>query len=719
MTEPLVHLQIPAVSVVIDVGGGVPAVVHWGAPLGAGEVPHELFTRSIPRGGLDVVAPLSIVPEHGSGFPGRPGLVGHRDDGSGWAPRFGTGLASTAFSPAIELGEEGRSLIVTSMDEVAGLQLQIEIVLADTGVLRMGGILTNVGTRAYDLDGLSLMLPVASHAREALTIGGRWTREFALHRHAFADEAVLIENHRGRTSHDRVPAVFVGSSGFDASSGEVWGVHLAWSGNSRMVLDPGRDGRRSVSAGELLMPGEIRLEAGMSYATPSVYAAYSADGTNGVAGAFHEHLRRRDVHPRTVRPVTLNTWEAVYFDHDLTTLQALADQAGAIGVERFVLDDGWFHARRDDHAGLGDWWVDPEVWPDGLHPIVDHVVGLGMEFGLWFEPEMVNPDSDLYRAHPDWVLTDPAYAPVFGRNQLVLDLARPEVSDYLFERIDEVLRAHSISFVKWDMNRDLIHASHNGRAGIHDQTVALYALLARIRHAHPLVEIESCASGGGRTDFAILDSTCRFWTSDCNDALERQHIQRGFALLFPPELMGAHIGPPRSHTTARTQTLAFRAITAFFGHLGVEWNLLRTPPEDRVALAELIEFHKDRRPLLHGGRALRFDHPNAAIVAHGVVSADRREALLSVAQVTTSEHLVVDALRIPGLDPELAYRVEVPPLSLLRSMPFGPATAQPAWITDGLMATGRQLAVIGVPLPVMQPESALLACVTAIGRSGA
>ena len=721
MTEPLVHLHTPEVSVVVDVGGvgGVPAIIHWGAPLGPGAVPLDLFERAIPRGGLDVVAPLAIVPEHGSGFPGRPGLTGHRDDGSGWAPRFGTRLASAAVPSEIVRSADGRSLNVTTQDEIAGLRLRVEIVLGDTSILKMQATLTNVGTRAYDLDGLSLSLPIAAHAREALTIGGRWTREFALHRHAFDDEAVLIENHRGRTSHDRVPALFVGTPGFEASSGEVWGMHLAWSGNSRMVLDPGRDGRRSASAGELLLPGEIRLEAGMSYATPSVYAGYSSAGTNGISAAFHDHLRSRDVHPRTPRPVTLNTWEAVYFDHDLSTLQALADQAAAIGIERFVLDDGWFHARRDDQAGLGDWWVDPEVWPDGLRPIVDHVLGLGMEFGLWFEPEMVNPDSNLYRAHPDWVLNDPRYAPVLGRNQLVLDLARPEVAEYLFEQIDEVLCAHAISFVKWDMNRDLIHASHHGRAGAHEQTLALYALLARIRRAHPLVEIESCSSGGGRTDFAILDSTCRFWTSDCNDALERQHIQRGFALLFPPELMGAHVGPPQSHTTARTQTLAFRAVTAFFGHLGVEWNLLRTPPEERAALAELIAFHKDRRPLLHRGRAVRFDHPNAAIVAHGVVSADRREALLSVAQVTTSEHLVVDALRIPGLDPELTYRVGVPSLSLLRSMPLGPAAAQPGWIIDGLIATGRQLGVLGLPLPVMQPESALLACVTAVGRLGA
>ena len=717
MAPHLIHLESPSTSVIVDVSTGVPTILHWGAALGhiarASSADHDaitaMFVYPVSRGALDVVAPLSLMPEHGSGFPGRPGLSGRRHDGSAWAPRFsGDATIPTIHQP------DPHSLVSTATDLVAGVELRVEMTLDPvTEVLRLRAVLTNVAETPYDVDNLTLSLALPGQAREALTFGGRWTREFAQHRQRFDHDALLIENYRGRTSHDRVPVAFAGTRGFNASTGEVWAVHLGWSANSRIVLDPGRDGRRSIQIGELLLPGEIQLAGGDSYTTPWVYAAYSGLGTNEISGAFHRHVRAQPNHPNTVRPVTLNTWEAVYFDHDLTTLSALADRAAEIGVERFVLDDGWFHLRRNDHAGLGDWWVDTDVWPNGLDPIINHVLGLGMEFGLWFEPEMVNPDSDLYRAHPDWVLTDPGYQPVLGRHQLVLDLSRPQVSEYLYQAIHKVLSAHCISFIKWDMNRDIVHGSHDHRAGVHGQTEALYALLARIRQSHPLVEIESCSSGGGRTDFAVLDTTCRFWTSDCNDALERQHIQQGFSLLFPPELMGAHIGPPHSHTTGRHQSLAFRTATAFFGHLGVEWNLLHTTEDQRAYLRDAIAFHKDMRPLLHSGTVRHFDHPDDAIICHGVIAADKSSALVSIAQVASTTSLVNDRVRIDGLDGTTLYRVNMAPMLIMAHVELGPAAVQPAWLRNGLMATGQQLAVVGLQPPIMNPESAIIISIQA------
>ena len=717
MAPHLIHLQSPSTSVIVDLSTGIPTVLHWGAALGDLSLASAadcdaisaLFGYPVSRGALDVVAPLSLMPEHGSGFPGRPGLSGRRPDGSAWAPRF----SCTVPVPSVHQPDP-HSLVSTATDPVAGVELRVEMTLDPaTEVLRMRAVLTNVAQSFYDVDSLALSLALPGQACEALTFGGRWTREFAQHRQHFDHDALLIENYRGRTSHDRVPVAFAGTPGFGASSGEVWAVHLGWSGNSRIVLDPGRDGRRSVQIGELLLPGEIQLAGGESYATPWVYAAYSGQGTNEISSAFHRHLRAQPNHPNSARPVTLNTWEAVYFDHNLATLSALADRAADIGVERFVLDDGWFHLRRNDHAGLGDWWVDTDVWPDGLDPIINHVLGLGMEFGLWFEPEMVNPDSDLYRAHPDWVLTDPGYEPVLGRHQLVLDLSRPEVSEHLYNAIHKVLSTHSISFIKWDMNRDIVHGSHERRAGVHRQTEALYALLERIRQAHPLVEIESCSSGGGRTDFAVLHTTCRFWTSDCNDALERQHIQQGFSLLFPPELMGAHIGPPHSQTTGRNQSLAFRTATAFFGHLGVEWNLLHTTEDQRAHLRDAIAFHKEMRPLLHGGVVRHFDHPDDAIIAHGVIATDRMSALVCIAQVASTATLVNDRVRIDGLDANRRYRVNLAPMSIMATMELGPAAVQPAWLRQGLVATGRQLAVVGLQPPIMNPESAIVVSIQA------
>src|SRR6266542_1136250 len=243
------------------------------------------------------------------------------------------------------------------------------------------------------------------------------------------------------------------------------------------------------------------------------------------------------------------------------------------GVERFVLDDGWFRHRRDDTAGLGDWYVDETVWPHGLEPLIGHVRSLGMEFGLWVEPEMVNPDSDLYRAHPDWILSAGGRLPPTCRHQQVLDLANPGAYGYVRARLDALLSENDIAYLKWDHNRDLVDAGHQGRPGVHAQTLAVYRLLDELRAAHPGVEVESCSSGGARVDLGILERTDRVWASDCNDALERQTIQRWTGLFLPPELIGTHVGPPRAHTTGRVHDLSFRAATALFGHAGIEWDV--------------------------------------------------------------------------------------------------------------------------------------------------
>ena len=293
--------------------------------------------------------------------------------------------------------------------------------------------------------------------------------------------------------------------------------------------------------------------------------------------------------------MVLNTWEAVYFDHRLDRLTALADTAAELGVERFVLDDGWFRHRRDDTAGLGDWYVDEDVWPHGLHPLIDHVRGRGMEFGLWVEPEMVNPDSDLARAHPDWVLPGPPW-----RHQQALDITIPEAYAYILERLDALLSEYDIAFLKWDHNRDLVTPTH-------EQTLATYRLLDELRARHPGVEIESCSSGGARVDLGILARTDRVWASDTNDALERQNIQRWTQLLLPPELVGSHVGPPRAHTTGRTHDLSFRAATALFGHFGIEWDIASASDEERTELAEWIARYKRvaRAAAQRRGRARR------------------------------------------------------------------------------------------------------------------
>ena len=504
--------------------------------------------------------------------------------------------------------------------------------------------------------------------------------------------------------------VFAGTPSFTEHSGEVWGCHIGWSGNFELVCDSVTDGRRSLQVGELLASGEVCLGPGESYEMPDVYATYAPNGLNAVSNSFHAFMRARPQHPSTPRPVLLNIWEAVYFDHDLDALRGLADIAAQCGVERFVVDDGWFHARRNDDAGLGDWWVDTEVWPSGLSPLIEHVRGLGMQFGIWVEPEMVNPDSDLYRDHPDWTLVDPRYPAVFGRNQLVLDLGRTEVREYLFGLLDALLRDHDIAYVKWDMNRDLVAATSAGRAGVHRQTLGVYDLFDRLRAGHPGVEFETCASGGGRVDFGIFERTDRAWTSDSIDALDRQQIQRGFSLLFPPELMGSHIGSPIAHTTGRSHGLGFRAIAALFGSLGIEWNLLKASAEDRADVAAIVALHKELRPLLHHGTVVRVDHPDPEILVHGVVALDQSSAVFACTRLSSGSSLHAAPLRLVGLDPARTYDVSLVPIG---GMTHRNARQQPAWLTEGLQMTGLQLSSLGFSAPILSPETSILLRLTA------
>ena len=377
----------------------------------------------------------------------------------------------------------------------------------------------------------------------------------------------------------------------------------------------------TIGGGELLLPGEVRLANGESYSTPWVYVAAADDGLDGLAATWHAHQRSLPTHPAH-QPVVLNVWEAVYFDHDLDRLTAIADRAARIGVERFVLDDGWFAGRRDDSLGLGDWRVDPAVWPEGLTPLVEHVHGLGMQFGLWFEPEMVNPDSDLFREHPDWVLSAGDRMPLLQRHQLVLDLSRTEVREHVFEQISAVLSAYPIDAVKWDHNRDLLEAGSAALAGapvVHRQTAGFYALLDALREAHPGIDWESCASGGGRVDLGVLERVQRVWASDMTDALARQQIQRWTTQLVAPEYVGAHVSSPTSHTTGRTLRPGLprsdRAVRLLRHRVGPDRGVRGRPrPAGRVGAAlPAVPAPAALRP---GGPA-RVDRPGGAAARGG------------------------------------------------------------------------------------------------------
>ncbi|MGW1059828.1 alpha-galactosidase [Micromonospora rubida] len=710
----IVHLRRARTSLVLDARGpGLPRVAHWGAelgPLAADELSALVDAGLAPvvPSSFDAPTVLSLLPEASAGWSGRPGLAGHRDGGA-WSTAFR--LDALDVTDADPTGSARVSVAAT--DPAAALALTVEVELDPTGLVLLRHALRNDGDSPYELRELTPVLPVPAVAVELLDLTGRWCRERSPQRHPWPMGAWVREGRHGRTGHDATLLLAAGTAGFGFRHGEVWAVHTAWSGDHVTVAERRTTGESTLGGGELLAPGEVLLAPGGSYTTPLLYAAWSGTGLDGLSDALHAHLRARPGHPRSPRPVTLNVWEAVYFDHDLDRLRALADHAARVGVERFVLDDGWFRGRRHDWAGLGDWHVDGTVWPNGLQPLIDHVRGHGMQFGLWVEPEMVNPDSDLFRAHPDWVLSAPGRLPPEWRHQQVLDLARTDAYDHLLGLLDALLAGHDgIAYLKWDHNRDLTEAGHAGRPGVHAQTLAVYRLLDELRRRHPGVEIESCSSGGARVDLEILRRTDRVWASDCNDALERLAIQRWTGLLLPPELVGSHVGPERSHTTGRVHDLGFRAATALFGHFGIEWDIGALGYQERAELTAWVALYKRLRPLLHSGRVVRVDHPDPAVWAHGVVAADKSRAVYAVARLATSVAQIPGPVRLPGLDRARRYAVRpvtgVPEPAVLQ-------LAEPGWLPDGVTLPGAVLGSVGLQLPALHPAQTLLLEVDAIG----
>ncbi|MCW2235708.1 alpha-galactosidase [Azospirillum canadense] len=699
MTERVVHLRGGGISVALGVGDVV-RLLYWGPALPDG-VDEAGLRGALPPSGLDAPMVPPLLPVSGWGFWGQPALSGRHATG-GWAPRLRVASvdASTTRARIDHVAEDGSLAVALTLD-----------LDTETGVLRADAEVVNRAAEPYRLDWCAaLCLPLPAWLEEALVSEGTYIREFQERRVALGMGVLLRENRRGRTSHDAFPGLVLGERGFGAAQGTICGFHLGWSGNHRLSVETRPDGTRIVQLGELLHPGEVVLAPGEAYRTPPAYAALAEDGLNGLMARTHAHVRRRILprQPMPPRPVHLNIWEAIYFGHERGALLDLIDRAARVGVERFVIDDGWFHGRVNERAGLGDWWPDAGKYPDGLAPIADAVRTRGMDFGLWVEPENVNPDSDLFRAHPDWILelpqaADPARPPAPWR-QYVLDLGRAEVADYLFEKIDALLRPGAIAYLKWDMNRDIAPAAVGGEPAWGRHVRALYALIDRLRTAHPDVEIETCASGGGRADWGILERTERVWASDSNDAHDRLAIQRGFGLFFPPEVMGAHVGRERCTVTGRRNDLGFRAAVALFGHMGVEWDIRALDDSELADLAAWIALHKRHRALLHGGRSVRLDLDGVESTGHGVVSEDRRNALFLVARLVTKPVPIVT--RLPGLDPEGTYVLRVP-----EPVPEG---ALP-WGRESPPLGGRMLGFAGVRVALGRPDTAVVFEVERVG----
>ncbi|CUR55175.1 Alpha-galactosidase [metagenome] len=707
----VVHLRRAGTSVLLRLSQTeLPAVLHWGPDLG--DLPDAALSAvalGLRKPYVDSVITshdaLAVLPQLSSGWLGRPGLSGSRA-GRAWAVAFDQVTHTRDVAP------DGTQVLTSVGDDGPGeLQVITEIQLLPSGLLRVRAEVRNLADDVYEVAQIEPALPVPALASELVDLTGRHTRERTPQRLPFQLGAWLRESRGGRPGHDSATLLCAGAAGFSFRAGRVWGVHVAHSGNQTFTAERSATGHRLLRGGELLMPGEVRLATGETYTSPWLVGSWG-EGLDALSSRIHRHLRARPHHPSTPRPILLNTWEAVYFDHDMGRLLALAEAAGDLGVERFVLDDGWFRHRRDDRAGLGDWYVDEGVYPDGLHPIVDRVHELGMEFGLWFEPEMVNLDSDLAREHPDWLFATEHGPGVASRFQHVLDLGNEAAYDHILGRVSALVADYDIAYLKWDHNRALTDAGHqpSGTPGVHAQTEAVYRMMAELKRRHPGLEIESCCGGGGRIDLGIMEYADRIWPSDCIDALERQRLQRWTGLLLPPELIGTHIGASPDHTTHRTHGVRFRAGTAMWGHFGIEWDLTRASAESLEELRGWIDLHKQLRPLLHHGDVVHADVIDPSLLLEGVVAADRSEALYRLAVVEHGLTWPPPAVTLPGLDPDRTYRVTI----LTPAEGPGPGDHAPPWTHQGVELTGRVLAEIGVQPPLLATEDLALFQVRAV-----
>lgn len=486
-----------------------------------------------------------------------------------------------------------------------------------------------------------------------------------------------LESRRGTTSHEFSPWFTLDAGHAAEESGEVWSGQLAWSGSWKLVFELTSAGLLHATGGWNDFDFAYRLDPGQDVTLPA-FAGLWADGGFGTASREWHAWQRTRVMPRVrvagetepaqqppLRPVLYNSWEATGFDVTADGQTRLAELAARIGVETFVVDDGWFTGRHHDRAGLGDWHVDTAKFPRGLDPLIDTVNALGMRFGLWAEPEMVNPDSDLYRAHPDWVYHFPGRERSLHRNQLMLNLARPDVRDWMFATLDRLLSQHDITFVKWDANRPVSEPGWPAAAAADgnperiwvDHIRNLYAVIDALRAAHPGVAFEGCAGGGGRIDLGILSRVDEVWPSDNTDAWDRIRIQNGFSQAFAPQAMAAWVTDSPNFISGRDLPLEFRFHVAMAGALGIGGDLTKWTGKDLSEAAELIARYKQVRPVVQRGRLYRLGPGGTA--AWQYLSADGAEAVVLAWWGRRPYGSRAERIRLTALDPGSTYRDDV------------------------------------------------------------
>lgn len=732
------HLQNGLISLVLRVyEDGTLGHLHLGAPIPTGR--SYRHAGPDPFHGFDgrVGDPIPFAyPTSGLGDYRVPALVAAGSDGATISTlryaqhRIAPGKPELDGLPSTYVDDraEAETLEITLIDAATGLEVDLWFTIFDARpVIARSATIRNAGAHALDLrTAMSLAVDLPDADWVMLSLAGAWAREAHIVERSLQVGRSSIASTRGTSSAEHNPFLALRRPSTTETSGEALGFSLVYSGNFLAEVEVESFGTTRVRLG--IEPDSFTwwLEPRSTFVTPEAIVAWTAAGLGGLSDTYHrlfrERLARGSWRDRP-RPILLNSWEAAYFGFDADRLVEIARSGAELGVELFVLDDGWFGRRDDDTSSLGDWVVHRGKLPDGVDGVARRITDLGLSFGLWIEPEMVNVDSDLFRAHPDWAVGVPGRPRTESRNQLVLDLGRPEIVDHLTSVLTELLSSAPIAYVKWDMNRNITEPFGRGlpadRQGefFHRYILGVYELYRRLTAAFPEILFESCASGGARFDPGMLAFAPQAWTSDDTDAIERLRIQWGTSLVYPLSSMGAHVSAVPNHQVGRVTSLATRAAVAFFGSFGYELDPTTLSGPERVEVAAQIDFYARHRDLFQRGRLDRLESPFDADrdqVAWMVSADDGSRAIVGIYQVLAKPSPEGHRVRLRGLDADATYRVTV-----------WPPTDEAPFARNLGERTGTDLMVVGLILDLDRRDTtrlgdfwARLFFLERIGRSG-
>ena len=598
-------------------------------------------------------------------------------------------------------GPDGEQLEITLRDRIAEVYVHLFYKVYSQGILARWSQIENRTKGSITVEqaaSATLNLPPGDHY-EMNSLTGRWGAEWQLQTEQIHQGHTVLESRRGSTSHQTNPWFAIGRTAETTeAAGPVWFGELGWSGSWQIDVEQTESHRVKITGGYNPFDFSYPLAHGQSLTTPIFYAGYTSKG-NGEASRILHKFQIEQILPGSpkpkLRPIIYNSWEATEFNVNEAGQLALAEKAASIGVERMVIDDGWFGQRVNDHAGLGDWYVNQTKFPHGLKPVIDRVHQLGMDFGIWVEPEMVNPNSDLYRKHPDWAMNFPGRPRTEGRNQLLLNLAREDVRQYVLGFLDKLVTENDIAFLKWDYNRNWSEPGWDAVPVAEQKQIYvryidnLYWVLTELRKKHPKLEIESCSGGGGRVDLGILKLTEEVWPSDNTDALDRLNIQDGFSHAYTPGVMVAWVTDVPNYLDKRVIPLQFRFLVAMGGALGIGSDVTKWTADETALATRLVAFYKTIRPTVQRGSLYRLIAPERSEQsAVEYVAEDGHQAVLFAYLHSQHYGEPFQTLRAQGLDPAAIY--EIKPLDPAK------APALPAQMTGSeLMGLGLQLRLGG------------------------